>query len=226
MFEAAKNLLPFLNRIEKEPDMQTLNESSLSRLQSKTVDHDCATMSAFRGDRQKAVNKTNSAAMKKALEAAGYSVTAIRGSFIENAGTDNEKKVSEDSFFVQNVKDDPDFVRVVTQLGHKYDQDSVLFIPKGGKGAYLVGTTKRAGADPSFGQKMKVGDASFGKITGDYFSSVGGRSFEFKEAKVLSESEVEADYPSPQTINGRIGARIAGRAILAEAALKKGFTDI
>ena len=76
------------------------------------------------------------------------------------------------------------------------------------------------------GQRVEVPPAHVGKITGDYFSSVGGRSFEFKEAKVLSESEVEADYPSPQTINGRIGARIAGRAILAEAALKKGFTDI
>lgn len=199
--------------------MEQLTESSLSRLQSKTAAHDCATMSAFRGDTDKATNKRNSATMKKALQAAGYSVTAIRGSFIENAGTDKEKKVSEDSFFVENSNDSPDFVKTVAKLGAKFDQDSVLIIPKGGKGAYLYGTTRRDGAWPAFGQHGVVGNSSFGGATGEYFSTVGGRAFQFKEATVLSEAEFDAEYPRALTIHGMIGDRLHGKTILQEIAL-------
>ena len=198
--------------------MEQLTEASLSRLQSKTAAHDCAAMSAFRADADEATNKRNSAKVKTALESAGYSVTAIRGSYIENAGTDKEKKRSEDSFFVENSKDSPDFVKTVAKLGATFDQDAVLIIPKGGKGAHLYGTTRRDGACPAFGQQCVVGKTSFGGATEEYFSTVGGHACQFKDATVLSASEFDAAYPRPQTVNGKMGERLHGKTILQDIA--------
>lgn len=179
---------------------QRLSESSLSRLWSKTQKHSCGTITSFRGNKTKAQNKATNKEMLTYLMGKGYSVTKIKGSYIENFGSENEKEVGEESFFVCNQKVDGDdggqLKKDLIALGRKYDQDSVLIIPVGGKGAYLYGTSKRDDAYPSYNRQEKVGSGKFGKASGQFLSRIRGREFAFEEVEPM------------QTINGIRGQKI------------------
>jgi hypothetical protein len=108
----------------------------------------------------------------------GYGVTQVDGSYIENFDdADNRKEVSEESFFVVNLKDDPDFNNNIVKLGQKFCQDSVLLIPQGGDGAFLLGTNE---SWPGLGEKDPVGRFEGGKEA-EFMSRVRGRPFVFKE---------------------------------------------
>lgn len=165
-----------------------ITESSLSRIWSKTQESDCACISAFRGGLTKSENKARSSQLLQNLLHLGYSVTKIKGSYIEKTEDGKDIEVSEDSYFVANLGHDQRFVKNIKKLGFKYDQDSVLIVPQGGKDAYLFGTNTTG--YPGKGVKEKVGSASYGKITQEYFSRVGGRAFEFKMLKESIDYEM------------------------------------
>lgn len=164
-------------------EAQELNESSLTRIQSKLEDARCATLSAFRGENSKTINRANSAKLAEKLKEHGYSYTQIIGRYVEtDEKTDEEKPVKELSFFVQNKEGEPDsdFDKNLSAIASSFGQESVLIIPKGGKGAYLLGTTNKENAWLKKGEKFKIGNGTYGKITADCYSKVGGRPFEFK----------------------------------------------
>lgn len=183
---------------------QVLHESSLSRAWEWMQKHDCATMSAMRNDPfdlsacvnppdidnennhlafnkepkdKNSVNKLRNKSLRANLLRLGYGVTPVDGSYIEDFGLPSAKHVNEDSFFVVNLKDDPDFVQNIEFLGQKFCQDSVLIIPKGGSGTYLLGTNN---AWPGLGVKIEQGDASFGAEK-QFMTKVRGRPFAFPE---------------------------------------------
>ena len=125
-----------------------LTESSLTRILKKVTDSECATISAFRGEYTTSENKARSKEMSAALSKLGYSFTQIVGNYEESAKGNEKKKTDKElSFFVQNINDDPKFNENLKKLSIKFEQDSVLLIPKGGKGAYLVGTRKAKNKD-------------------------------------------------------------------------------
>ena len=184
--------------------VETLTESSLSRAWQWMQKHDCATMSAMRNDPtdlsacvnppdtdsedshlafnkqpkdKNSVNKLRNKSLRANLLRLGYGVTPVDGSYIEDFGLPSAKHVNEDSFFVVNLKDDPAFVRNIEFLGQKFCQDSVLIIPKGGSGTYLLGTNN---AWPGLGVKIEQGDASFGSEK-QFMTKVRGRPFAFPE---------------------------------------------
>jgi hypothetical protein len=68
--------------------------------------------------------------LKAVLLNKGYGVADIDGTYVEDFGTDAAKEVKEDSFFVVNLKDDPNFKDTITGLGEHFCQDSVLFVPR------------------------------------------------------------------------------------------------
>lgn len=180
-----------------------LTESSLTRILKKVTDSECATISAFRGEYTTAENKARSKEMAAALSKLGYSFTQIVGNYEEAASKGKEKKTDKElSFFVQNINDDDKFKDNLKKLSIKFEQDSVLLIPKGGKGAYLIGTRKAKNKEEEadqfikYNEKVTVGDISLANIKTQYFSKVGGRGFEFRS---LSES-INAE---PMTINER-----------------------
>lgn len=165
---------------------QRPDESSLSRLWSKTVNHECAMISAFRGTLKKAENRQRSAKLAAALRKKGFSVTQVQGAYVERIdGKDVE--VRELSFFVCNQGDDKDFVETMFKMGAMFDQDSVAIIPKGGKGAYLLGTNRTGFT--GYRAKQAIGNSTWGGVSGQYFSRIGGRAFEFKTAKPSTLSE-------------------------------------
>lgn len=188
-----------------EARLEMLNESSLSRLWSKTQNHTCGVITGFRDENTKSQNKGNNREIVNYLQSKGYSLTKVKGSYIENFGSAEQKEVSEPSFFVCNQNVDGDdggqLERDLRTLGKRFDQDSVLIIPHGGKGAYLVGTSNRPNSFPPFGKKEVVGSGRFGKAAGEFLSRVKGRKFAFESV------------PTPGTINGKRGQKILAQRI-------------
>lgn len=177
-----------------------LTEASLTRIWDAIQKHSSGAITSYRGERTKAENKANQRELLAYLKTKGYSVISVKGSYIENFGSDNQKEVGEPSFIVINREvegDDGGKLKAdLIKLGKKYDQDSVLIIPVGGKDAYLHGTSKRDNAYPDYGKEVKVGSGKFGYASGEFFSRVRGRKFAFEEI----------DFP--QTINGIRGWKI------------------
>jgi hypothetical protein len=110
-----------------------------------------------------------------------YGVTKIIGTYVENYGDpEREVEVKEVSFLVTNLKDSNYFKQDIIELGKAYCQDSIAFIPKGGKGAYLVGTNN---SDfPGYGEEVTVGDFRPGQEA-EFMSRIRNRPFTLGEVK-------------------------------------------
>lgn len=172
-----------------------ISESSLTRIHSKMQNSVTGSITAYRGEYTKAENQQRNKSLVSKLLIAGYSVTAVRGSYIENYGSEDEKEVSEHSFFVSPLKPGTDetLEKDLIALGQEFDQDSVLII-QNGKGE-LVGTSNRENAWPGFGKREPVGGFKGGKAA-EFMSRVNDRPYVFEE------------YELPNTINGLWGLKI------------------
>jgi len=181
-----------------------LNKSSLSRIWQKTQDHSCGIISGYRDENDKSKNQKNNREIMAYLMKKGYSVTKVKGAYVENKGEKDEKEVSEPSLFVCNQEVDGDdkgaLEADLKKLGKAYDQDSVLIIPVGGKKAYLVGTTKRKNDFLPYGQKMVVGSSSFGGAKGEFYSKVNNRQFTY-------ESTISINSMSDRWVNKVLAER-------------------
>jgi len=171
--------------------------SSLSRVHQHVSEHECAVITAFRGDpsdhgncvhdapatyqgenlKALDVNKLNNRDLKAALLKLGYGVTAVDGTFVENFDTPEAVEVKEDSLLVVNLNDDPSFYDNIKMLGKKYCQDSVLIIPQGGKDIKLYGTNNSQ--FPGLDQEVSVGDMVFGRSS-EFMTKVNNRPFSTK----------------------------------------------
>lgn len=184
-------------------EILAMNESSLSRIHQKSQDI-AGTITAYRGDFTKRENQQRNRSLLAKLMTAGYSVTSVKGSYIENYGSNEEKEVSEHSYFISPRTDAQrdSLVGDLLRLGAEFDQDSVLII-RDGKGT-LIGTSRRDNAWPEFGKSEPVGGFKGGKAA-EFLSRVGNRPYVFEEVEY------------PRTING-----IRGLMALA----KKDWRDI
>ena len=178
-----------------------INESSLSRLYQHTQEHDTAIITAHRSapaddtacvealHRTGNDNNTRNRVLKAALLRKGHGVTTVDGSYVENFEDPDPLKrgeVSEESFFVVNLKDTASFVGEIKKFGELFCQDSILIIPRGGKGAYLLGTNNTS--FPGLGNEEPVGNYSAG-AEAEFMSRVRGRPFTFKEVNDLETFE-------------------------------------
>ena len=173
-----------------------INESSLSRLHQHISEHDTAVITAFRNDPSSEVgcvdaqpddgseekplvaNKARNKNLKATLLRMGYGVTRVDGTYVENFDDpDGRKEVSEESFFVVNLNDNPNFTNDIERLGRLFCQDSVLMIPRGGQSAFLLGTNE---SWPGLGEEEPVGDFKGGEEA-EFMSRIRRRPFVFKE---------------------------------------------
>lgn len=169
-----KSFIEFLNESKEQ-----INESSLSRLWRKYKESDSGTISAFRGEYSKEENMERSRKLSSALIGAGYSVTSVNGAYIENYGSDHERKVKEKSFIVFDRNKTGKLKKDLMKLGELYDQDSITFSSVEDGNYYLIGTSKRSDAFPKYHVEMKLGKPMFGK-DGEFHSTVKGRPFVFE----------------------------------------------
>jgi hypothetical protein len=178
-----------------------VNESSLSRIYRQTRKHDYGTITAFRfapecGTGEPYTKKQNlqrNKSLLSKLRAKGYSVTKIKGSYIENYGTKDAKEVGESSFLVVDIQDKGNLKNTLMKLGQEFEQDSIIF-GEAGSAATLFGTNKCPNGYPGFGKNSKQGGAIFGK-SGEFMSRVKGRPFVFSEENILETYGV-AKYPT------------------------------
>ena len=105
-----------------------LNESSLSRIKSKSDKGGIATMSASRGDKSAKENRARAKQLDKDIKGKGLpGATKVTGSYVEKGDDGKEKKVKERSHVVTSGKKGKRaFKKAVKSLGKKYGQDSVL----------------------------------------------------------------------------------------------------
>lgn len=175
--------------------LTNIAESSLSRLHSKMQNGVAGAITAYRSEYSHRENQQRNRSLLAKLQSAGFSVTAIKGSYIENHGSADAKEVSEHSFFVAPHAEGTDtrLEATLISLGREFDQDSVLVIKQGS--ATLHGTSQRENAWPAFGATEAVGGFKGGQAA-EFMSRVNNRSFVFEE------------YELPGTINGRMGLKL------------------
>lgn len=187
-----RTLMDEYNKLLNEKDYtynkkSVITESSLSVVYRHLIKHDCAVLSAFRGQLINCLigdknedpiniydNKGRNKQLRSVLLALGYGVTAVKGSFVENFGTEDEILRNEDSFFIVNLEDKPSFIENVIELSKLYCQDCVLISEKGGENIYLYGTNHSQ--DPGLDQITKLSSVKFGKFA-EIHTRVKGRPF-------------------------------------------------
>ena len=174
-----------------------LNESSLNRVYSHIMEHDCAVITAFRKELVNCLtseaseklslrdNKSRNKGLKAALLYLKYGITNVEGSYIENYLADNQKEVIEDSYFVVNLKDDPKFIDNIVKLGEIFCQDSVMIMEKGGENNYLVGTNLHT--FPGYGEINKLGHFK-PAIEDEFMTKVHGRPFSLESFDMLQNN--------------------------------------
>lgn len=163
---------------------RSFNESNWGRI-TQHIENGCMMISACRGERSEKENAQKTDELAKDIRDAGLGYIRILGGYIENKGTDDEKEVTEESFFVPKNKDmsDEDFFNIAIKLCKKYGQDSVLIsLPDYTEFGYY---DKQGNFDFSPGEKFIAND----KEIGEYFSALvkGGRSkkkFSFHDVEI------------------------------------------
>ena len=122
-----------------------LDESSLSRIKSKSDKGGIAMMSASRADKSAKENRARAKQLDKDIRGKGLpGATKVTGRYDEKDDkTGKVTKVKERSHVVTSGKmGKRKFKKAVKALGKKYDQDAVITQTKGGGGATLKRTRK------------------------------------------------------------------------------------
>ena len=122
-----------------------MQESSLSRIKSKSDKSGIATMSADRGNLSRKENQKRSQQLQKDIRSRfGRGPTKLKGSYDErDEKTGETRKVKEKSFAIDRGKmGKRKFKKEVKKLGKKYGQDSVIVQTKGGGDATLKRSRK------------------------------------------------------------------------------------
>ena len=168
-----------------------LTESSISRTYEHILNHDTAFITAFRDnakdttkcmpDHSKTLeNFERNRQLKAVLFNKGYGVTKVAGTYVEDFGTEAAKEVKEDSFFVVNLKDDPNFKDTMASLSEHFCQDSFLYVPLGGEDSFPIGTNRAE--FPGYGNEEKMG-SFHGGVESEFMTRVGKskRPIKFEE---------------------------------------------
>jgi len=170
-----KSFENFMEEVQVE-----LDESSLSRLASKSEKGGTAYMSAERGDKSKKENKKRTKQLAKDIRGAGLpGPTKVEGQYKE-AGQDKPNK--EASYALESGKmGKKKFKKAVKKLGKKYDQDSVLIQQNKKKDAKLHATTEAGKKD------LGKWDGKVGKMKpggkGDMQTRIKGKTFTMEETE-------------------------------------------
>ena len=155
-----------------------LDESSLSRIKSKTDKGGVAILSGSRGDKSSKENKARAKQLDRDIKGKGLpGATKVTGRWTENPGTKDEKKVKERSHVVTSGKmGKRKFKKEVKNLGRKYEQDAVLTQTK--KTGTLSATRKGGlGKD----KRVKAGKFRPGRSSPEGDTKIKGKTFTYEK---------------------------------------------
>ena len=158
-----------------------LDESSLSRIKSKSDKGGMAVISGSRADKSPKENKARAKQLDRDIKGKGLpGATKVTGRWDEkDKKTGEVTKVKERSHVVTSGKKGKRaFKKAVKSLGKKYGQDAVITQQKGNKDATLKRTRK--GGLPK--RNIKLGKMKPGR-TGDNDTRIKGKTFTY-EARI------------------------------------------
>jgi hypothetical protein len=141
-----------------------LDESSLSRIKSKSDKGGMAALSASRADKSAKENRARAKQLDRDIRGRGLGgATKVTGSYMEkDKKTGEEKKVKERSHIVSSGKmGKRKFKKTVKALGKKYGQDSVLTPLRSTKRVGL-GKFKPQGKNPEGQSQIKGKTFTYG----------------------------------------------------------------
>ena len=158
-----------------------LDESSLSRIKSKSDKGGMAILSGSRGDKSKKENKARAKQLDRDIKGKGLpGATKVTGRWTENPGTKDEKKVKERSHVVTaGKKGKRKFKKAIKALGKKYGQDAVLTQTKK---TGTVSATRKGGLGKSAGKPVKrftAGTMKPGKTSPEGDTKIKGKTFTY-----------------------------------------------
>ena len=133
-----------------------VQESSLSRIKSKSDKGGIAILSGSRGDKSKKENQARAKQLDKDIRGKGLpGATKVTGSYVEKGDDGKEKKVKERSHVVTSGKmGKSKFIKAVKSLGKKYGHDSVLTQTKN---SGTLSATRKGG----LGKDKRIGVGKF-----------------------------------------------------------------
>jgi hypothetical protein len=152
-------------------DEWSINESTNNRILDTLRKNDAAIMSASRDKYNFRENRARNIELLKKLSNRGYQITDLKGIYIENYGTDDAKKVLEDSYLIVNINKYSKFSDYIINLGEEYDQDCVMLITHGGNRGYLYGTN--GATFPGLGNTEELGRLKVAS-DGEFYSKKSG----------------------------------------------------
>ena len=159
-----------------------VQESSLSRIKSKTDKGGVAILSGSRGDKSKKENKARAKQLDKDIKGKGLpGATKVQGRWDEtDEKTGKKTKVKERSHVVTSGKKGKRaFKKAVKSLGKKYGQDAVLTQTKK---TGTVSATRKGGLGKSAGKNVKrftAGKMKPGKTSPDGDTKIKGKTFTY-----------------------------------------------
>ena len=153
-----------------------MQESSLTRLKSKSDKGGMAVLSGSRGDKSAKENRARAKQLDKDIRGKGLpGATKVTGRYVEKGDDGKEKKVKERSHIIDRGKmSKRKFKKAVKALGRKYGQDSVIAQTKGKGGATLARTRK--GGLPK--RNIPIGKMRPGR-TGEMDTRIKGKTFTY-----------------------------------------------
>ena len=156
-----------------------LEESSLSRIKSKSDKGGMAILSGSRGDKSSKENRARAKQLDKDIRGKGLpGATKVSGRWDErDKKTGETKKVKERSHVVTSGKKSKrKFTKAVKSLGKKYDQDAVL-IQKKKTGTFSA--TRKGGLDKA--KRVRAGTMKPGRSSSEGDTKIKGKTFTYEK---------------------------------------------
>ncbi len=155
-----------------------LYESSLAELCTKYAGADSGAISCIKEFSEEG-KIVRSAELKAVLVGAEYSVTTVNGLYIENNGTKDVSKTKAHMFVVFDRHKTGNLRRDLIKLGLLYGQEAVTYHSASSGTSYLIGTSKKPGSRPPYGQEVRLEGRLFGR-NGTCPASCNGIPFVFQ----------------------------------------------
>ena len=183
----------------------TISESTVNRIEKWVNNKEIAIISAFRNQLINYTNKTlmdiepeglythkqcliRNKKLKSLLLVEKYGVTKIAGSYIEGFKTSTPLESQEESFFVVNLHDDPNFKEKISELSEFFNQDAFLHKHKNEENATLIGTNLTD--FPGYHNEVQTG-SFYKKVSAQFMSRIGAQGFAFSN----EDNPIEPDEP-------------------------------
>jgi hypothetical protein len=154
-----------------------------TRLMQHAEEKEIGIITSFRSGKSLKENRKRNQQLANDIRSAGYGFVKVDGGYVQNFGEDTAQDVDEESYFVVGNDKNPNSLKeLLSELGEKYNQDSVLYKPVDGD-VILIGTND---ADfPGYGNESIVSK------TEEFYSKIKDRKFIFDNDNKDNKSRME-----------------------------------